>query len=235
MRQLRDRLAPAALSAGVGLLGAGLLATGIVSGAQQRELPGTAVAAPHQAAAPAAPAAGSGSPAPTTTAPTTHPSRPQPPADHEQEHPAAQQPGTIRLASGGTARLVASHVTGDGTLAVPDGVREASYWGAGFGAESGATVVAGHVNWAGRTGPFAALWHARKGNEITVVDAGGHTFRFSVTTIVTLGKGELPEKAPTLFGQSGEHRLVLATCGGAWVGGKLGYASNRIVVATPES
>jgi hypothetical protein len=46
-------------------------------------------------------------------------------------------------------------------------------------------------------------------------------------------KDQLPAQAPTLFGQSGPRRIVLATCGGEWVGGQEGYNENRVLIATP--
>jgi LPXTG-site transpeptidase (sortase) family protein len=162
-------------------------------------------------------------PAPrTSTAPP-----PEPPAE-----PVGQAPGTVRLTRGGTATLVRKEVI-DGVLPVPDGVREATWWGAGLDADAGATVLAGHVNWRGTTGPFAELWDARRGDTVTVVDRAGRTFEYRVSEIVTLDKEELPARAGELFGQSGDHRLVLVTCGGRWIGGPEGYADNRIVIARP--
>jgi len=55
-----------------------------------------------------------------------------------------------------------------------------------------------------------------------------------VTQVITLKKDELPQRAPELFAQTGPYRLVLVTCGGQWVGGKIGYASNQIIIALPN-
>jgi LPXTG-site transpeptidase (sortase) family protein len=141
-----------------------------------------------------------------------------------------QTPGTVRLADGGTATLVRKDVV-DGVLPVPDGVREATWWGAPFDGQAGATVLAGHVNWKGATGPFAQLWSARLGDQVTVVDASGRVFTYRVRQLVTVHKDELPARAAELFGQDGAHRLVLVTCGGRWVGGRDGYEENRVVIA----
>jgi sortase (surface protein transpeptidase) len=138
----------------------------------------------------------------------------------------------VRLAQGGTATLVRKDVV-DGVLPIPAGVREATWWGARFDGAAGATVLAGHVNWKGVTGPFAELWEARLGDLVTVVDAGGATHRYRVRQLVTLHKDELPSRAQELFGQEGPHRLVLVTCGGRWVGGRDGYEENRVVIAEP--
>ncbi|HWE90879.1 MAG TPA: class F sortase, partial [Pseudonocardiaceae bacterium] len=61
----------------------------------------------------------------------------------------------------------------------------------------------------------------------------GTVRRFRVTQVITVPKDLLPAQAPTLFGQSGPRRIVLATCGGEWVGGQEGYNENRVLIATP--
>ncbi len=156
----------------------------------------------------------------TTTAP--------PPVVPEQ-----QAPGTVKLPEGGTATLVRKEVSADGVLPVPDGVGEATWWGVDLGAGEGATVLAGHVNWKGVTGPFDELWRAALGREVTVVDTAGKAFRFQVSQVVTVRKDELAQRAVELFGPRGAHRLVLVTCGGRWVGGDTGYEENQVVVASP--
>ncbi|PKW14343.1 class F sortase [Saccharopolyspora spinosa] len=147
--------------------------------------------------------------------------------------PVGQPPGTIRLPQGGTAELVRKEIDRSGTLPVPDGIAEATWWGAGLDAPKGATVLAGHVNWKGSVGPFSELWESRSGEQVTVVDDGGREWRYQVSEVVTVHKDDLPARARELFGQGGAHRLVLVTCGGRYVGGDLGYDDNRIVVATP--
>ncbi|GAA2812415.1 class F sortase [Saccharopolyspora taberi] len=147
--------------------------------------------------------------------------------------PIGQPPGTVRLPKGGTAELVRKEIDRSGTLPVPDGVGEATWWGAGLDSPKGATVLAGHVNWKGATGPFAELWDSAQGELVTVTDEDGKTWDYRVSEIVTVDKETLPQRAAELFGQGGEHRLVLVTCGGRFVGGDTGYDENRIVVANP--
>ncbi|CCH28098.1 class F sortase [Actinosynnema sp. NPDC047251] len=167
-----------------------------------------------------------GNPPSSPTAPTTEQPPPPPP-------PAVQAPGTVKLPQGGIATLVRKEVTADGVLPVPEGVGEATWWGVDLGAAEGATVLAGHVNWKGMTGPFDELWRSAAGQEVTVVDTAGKTFRFKISQVVTVRKDELPQRAVELFGPRGEHRLTLVTCGGRWVGGDTGYEENQVVVATP--
>lgn len=168
---------------------------------------------------------GGGNPPADATTPSTEPPPPPPPA--------AQAPGTVKLPQGGLATLVRKEVTADGVLPVPEGVGEATWWGVDLGAAEGATVLAGHVNWKGLTGPFDELWRAAVGQDVTVVDTAGKTFRFRVSQVVTVRKDELPRRAVELFGPRGDHRLVLVTCGGRWVGGDTGYEENQVVVASP--
>ncbi|MFL6126597.1 class F sortase [Actinophytocola sp.] len=169
--------------------------------------------------------------APTTEAP--HPAAPPAasPAATPEARP-AQPDNTVRLARGGTATLVPMEVV-NGVLPVPEGVRQAAWWGAALDASTGATVLAGHVNWHGATGPFAELWQAAVGDTVTVVDKDGRVYRFQVRQLVTVHKDQLPGRAQELFGQDGGHRLALVTCGGRWVGGHDGYEENRVVIAEP--
>ncbi|WP_420803578.1 class F sortase [Saccharothrix deserti] len=176
--------------------------------------------------------AGANAPAspPPTTADTTTPPPPPPAPPPQQQQ---QQPGTVRLPEGGLATLVREEVTADGVLPIPEGVGEATWWGVDLGAAEGATVLAGHVNWKGVTGPFDELWRSAVGQDVTVVDTAGKTFRFKVSRVEAVRKDALPSRAVELFGPRGEHRLVLVTCGGRWVGGNTGYEENQVVIATP--
>ncbi|MGH3519807.1 MAG: class F sortase [Haloechinothrix sp.] len=190
---------------------------------------------------PTAEAPGVSPPPPTpTTQPTTTratPSVPQTtpnaPADTPTTAPAQQPRGSVRLPHGGTATLVREELAPGGVLPVPDDLSEATWWGAGLTARTGASVFAGHVNWRGQTGPFAELWQTAIGARVTVVDARGKRWTYRVSQVLTVHKDDLPARAEQLFGQDGAHRLVLVTCGGRWVGGSDGYSENRIVVADP--
>lgn len=136
------------------------------------------------------------------------------------------------MPEGGTADLVREEVDSTtAVLPVPEDLTEATWWGAGLGAERGASVFAGHVNWGGQTGPFAELWHTTSGDTVSVVDDSGEKWRYEVTETRTFDKDELADNAVDLFGQREQHRVVLVTCGGRWTGGDEGYSQNRVVVA----
>jgi hypothetical protein len=143
-----------------------------------------------------------------------------------------QHPGTMRLPGGGTAKLVRQELTDDGTLPIPQGLDEAAWWGATLGAEHGAALLSGHVNWKGNEGPFDELWRLKDGQNVEILDTAGGHWVYRVDEILTIRKDNLTERAGALFGQDGPHRLVLVTCGGDYVGGTEGYADNRIVSAS---
>ncbi|WP_329056741.1 class F sortase [Amycolatopsis sp. NBC_01488] len=193
---------------------------------------GTALPAAGAAAPAARPATSTPAPAPappTSIAPAAPAAQTSTPAP-----PPPQKPGTVRLPAGGTATLVRTALGPGGELPIPNDLGQATWWGAGLDAAGGASVFAGHVNWRGATGPFAELWTAEIGGEVTIVDSAGKTWRYRVSQLVTVHKDDLPARADDLFGQSGPHRVVLVTCGGRWVGGSDGYEENRVVIADPE-
>lgn len=152
-----------------------------------------------------------------------------PVATAAEHHGADQPPGTVRLPSGATVALIRQELTPDGTLPIPDGLDEASWWGAELGADRGAALLSGHVNWGGQVGSFAELWGDLRGQEVTVRDTGGTRWVYRITDAVTLHKDDLPRHAERLFAQDGPHRLVLVTCGGVYAGGTDGYRDNRIL------
>ncbi|MGW5704048.1 class F sortase [Amycolatopsis japonica] len=151
---------------------------------------------------------------------------PQTPAD------LGQAPGTVKLPGGGTAKLIRKELTADGTLPIPEGLDEATWWGAKLGADQGASLLSGHVNWKGKKGPFDELWRLKTGQEVNVVDTDGGKWVYKIGEIVTVHKTKLAEQSEKLFGPDGPHRLVLVTCGGEYVGGTDGYEDNRIVTAS---
>ncbi|WP_410607615.1 class F sortase [Amycolatopsis sp. lyj-109] len=191
-------------------------------------------------ALPAAGAAGAAAPVPSPSPTATASPAPAAPAAQtpspaaQTPSPPPQPPGTVRLPAGGTATLVRKDLGPGGELPVPTDLGQATWWGASLDAAGGASVFAGHVNWRGATGPFAELWSARIGAEVTIVDSAGKTWRYRISQLVTVHKSDLPARADYLFGPSGPHRVVLVTCGGRWVGGSDGYEENQVVIADPS-
>ncbi|MBO0841191.1 MAG: class F sortase [Sciscionella sp.] len=240
---------PLAALIAIAVLGAGLLLVGALNALRGNEISGVAVASgpanvePNGGVSPPESTGEYPTGAPFTSAPKPStgsaarpgkPHRPSTAAANAQPNSTPKPgPNTIELADGSSAHLVHANVTDDGTLPIPNGVREASWWGAGLTASSGATLFAGHVNWSGVIGPFASLWSTPAGSSIAVIGPNGSAHSYRVTQVLTVDKSQLPRRAGTLFNPAGPRRIVLVTCGGEWVGGDTGYAANRIVVAVP--
>ena len=146
--------------------------------------------------------------------------------------PATAQPATVRLPGGGTAKLIHAEVSEDGSLPIPQGLDEATWWGAQIGAAQGAALLSGHVNWKGKKGPFDELWRLKAGQDVEVADVAGGRWVYRVDEVVTVHKDKLAAQSEQLFSQEGPHRLVLVTCGGEYVGGTEGYQDNRIATAS---
>ncbi|WP_033290494.1 class F sortase [Amycolatopsis jejuensis] len=142
-------------------------------------------------------------------------------------------PGTVKLPAGGQATLVPEEVGEDGALPIPKSLAEAAWWGSGVGAQQGVTLLSGHVNWKGKTGPFEQLWRMKPGETVTVTDTSGKPWEYRVDDVRTIHKSDLAAESAKLFAPEGPHRLVLVTCGGDYVGGQEGYDDNRVVTATP--
>jgi sortase (surface protein transpeptidase) len=67
---------------------------------------------------------------------------------------------------------------------------------------------------------------------VVTVAAGRHQARYRVTSVRTVAKQALATSS-SAFDQSGDHRLVLITCTGAYDAARGGYASNLVVTAAP--
>ncbi|MFD2473686.1 class F sortase [Amycolatopsis silviterrae] len=153
-------------------------------------------------------------------------------AGNSQPDP-GQTPGSVQLPGGGQAKLIAEEVGEDGALPIPKSLSEAAWWGSGVGAAQGVTLLSGHVNWAGKTGPFQELWRMKTGQIVTVADAAGKKWEYKIDEVRTIHKSDLAAESAKLFDPEGPHRLVLVTCGGDYVGGQEGYDDNRVVTASP--
>ena len=122
-------------------------------------------------------------------------------------------------------------VTPEGELEIP-GAEEAGWYR--FGAapgQPGATVVAAHVSWQGRTGPFFRLADLQPGAFVDVVLADQTTRRYQVIERAQYDKRQLPPEQ--VWRTSGPESLVLITCGGAFNPQIRRYADNIVVTAVP--
>ncbi len=135
---------------------------------------------------------------------------------------------------GGADAPVAPAETVDGELKVPEDVSHVGWWdgSAAAGDPFGNTVIAGHVDSATEgLGFFARLLRIKPG-EVVTLSGGGHRLPYRVTSVRTVTKLALATAGST-FDQTGDHRLVLITCGGTYHRGGGGYDSNVVVSAEP--
>lgn len=134
---------------------------------------------------------------------------------------------------GGQAARVEPVSTVDGELQVPKDVEHLGWWDGSSWLNDpfGSTVIAGHVDSATEgLGFFAQLLRVKKGQQVQVRGAAGQRQTFRITSVRTVAQNALADDSRALT-QTGEHRLVLITCTGAYRPGR-GYESNLVVTAT---
>jgi hypothetical protein len=131
------------------------------------------------------------------------------------------------------ARVVPVGRASDGSIAVPvqDPVDTAGWYeyGASPG-QPGTAVIVGHVDTKTEAAVFAHLDQLATGDRIEITGPGARKATFVVDSLQRTPKTAFP--ADAVFAPAAKPRLVLVTCGGAWVGGQVGYADNVIVYAT---
>jgi hypothetical protein len=176
-------------------------------------------------------------PAATVTASPVEPAAPSaPPARIGTPAPSQRiwfVPTQVVLPGGAKAPVVpASTVKGE--LKVPEQGDRVGWWdgGAQAGDPFGSVVLAGHVDTkADGIGYFARLLRIKPG-ELVVVNGSGHTATYKISSVVSVPKGALAARSGA-FDQKVDHRLVLITCTGAYDASRGGYEDNLVVTATP--
>jgi sortase (surface protein transpeptidase) len=136
-------------------------------------------------------------------------------------------------ALGVRAKVVEVGRAPDGSIAVPssDPAKATGWYAPGPApGERGTAVIVGHVDTASQPAIFEKLGDLRKGRIIEVKRTDRRVATFKVDSVETVPKTAFP--TDRIFQPAPRPRLVLVTCGGAWVGGQIGYADNVIVYAT---
>ncbi|MTD15198.1 sortase [Nakamurella sp. YIM 132087] len=182
--------------------------------------------------------------APSATEPTTSPTRtpttsPPPPTSAPSSAPATAPAPTrpVRLALprlGIEAEVVPVGVRDDGEMEVPADVATVGWYRFGPlpGSSTGSAVLTGHVDSADQgPGAFAQLGAMEPGDLFQVTDADGTGRTFQVVARESWPKTEVP--LDRIFDRSGEGRLVLITCGGAFADGAGSYLDNIAITAIP--
>jgi hypothetical protein len=131
------------------------------------------------------------------------------------------------------AKVVKVGRAADGSIATPavDPAEATGWYRLGpTPGELGTAVIVGHVDTDSQPAVFHRLPELRKGKLIKVDREDHRVATFTVESVETFPKTAFP--AGRVFDATDRARLVLVTCGGTWVGGRIGYSDNVIVFAT---
>ena len=124
--------------------------------------------------------------------------------------------------------------TVDGQLKVPENVDHVGWWdGSAYAGDPfGSTVIAGHVDSATEgIGFFVRLRRVKVGDVVTL-RAGSRRLSYRIIKKETVDRQALATDSRA-FDQTGDHRLVLITCTGAYRRDRGGYESNLVVTGRP--
>ena len=137
-------------------------------------------------------------------------------------------------AAGIDVSVVPVGVQPDGYMELPPDVAIAGWYrfGADPGSALGTTVISAHVDSLEYgLGPFSQLKTLGVGALITVTSADGAASVYSVESVQSILKDQLP--LAEVFDREWSPRLVLITCGGQFNSEQLNYSDNIVVVAVP--
>lgn len=121
----------------------------------------------------------------------------------------------------------------DGALEIPDATEIGWYRYGATAGSPGSTVLAAHVTWNGRTGPFFELGALEPDAEIEVQLDDGTSRWYRVVERAVYAKDELPRER--IWRNSGPETLVLITCGGDFNPSVRSYRENVVVYAVPTA
>jgi len=119
----------------------------------------------------------------------------------------------------------------DGTLAVPKGPYDVTWYNLGpRPGQQGSAIISGHYGpWiSGSNSVFDKLGNLKPGDKIYITDENGKTLTFYVTKTKTYGLNDTPSE---VFAKDDGAYLNLVTCHGDWLKDQKTY-TNRLVVFT---
>jgi sortase (surface protein transpeptidase) len=125
-------------------------------------------------------------------------------------------------------------VSPDGAMEIPEAFTQAGWYryGPAPGAESGAAVIAAHVDTTSDRAPFSQLKDLAAGTRVTLERDGAPALNYRVRSVELMAKDRFD--GGSLFRRDGPHRLRLVTCGGRWLDDQQDYGDNVIVTAELE-
>lgn len=144
-------------------------------------------------------------------------------------------PTSLRLSSGVVVPVRPVSTGADGSLDIPEDIRNAGWWrgGAKLGDPFGSMLIAAHVD--SRTqglGPYAVLLSVSPGARFTATGADGLTQTFAVSERRVVARDKL-STVPDVFSAAGSPRLTMVTCAGPYNRADGGYENLAIVTAKP--
>ncbi len=131
---------------------------------------------------------------------------------------------------GASSSLIPLAKQPSGEIQVPDvqTPQQAGWYSLGVvPGQVGPAVILGHVDGGGKPGIFKRLREMQAGDTARVLTADGNTLTFRAYEVLQAQKDEFP--TARVYGDTEGPELRLITCGGAFVGGDLGYQDNIIV------
>jgi hypothetical protein len=147
----------------------------------------------------------------------------------------AGRPVALTLPSGTTMAIDESATGRDGALQIPADVKRAGWWDGSsrLGDPFGSIVVAAHVD--SFTQGLGRIVELLGMNEGDVVEVRSRHLeqRFVVVSARLVPKAAVTARS-SIYAPTGDSRLVLITCGGAY-DPDTGYAENMVVVAEPAA
>lgn len=150
---------------------------------------------------------------------------------------AGHQPVAVRVPGYPGFSPVRAYTTDPVThgLDLPKDPNTVAWWSNGStpGDLTGTVVLAAHVSYNGRHGPFTHLNRFPIGSIVSVRQADGLVRTFRVAAERQVVKSALNRE--NLFRTTGDPRLALITCGGTYNPATRNYSDNIIVYALPSS
>ncbi|MEP6599118.1 MAG: class F sortase [Actinomycetota bacterium] len=134
-----------------------------------------------------------------------------------------------------TAPIDVPCIVHDGEIEPPStDPRRTCVWDGGgqLGSTTGTEMILGHINYSGVDGALGRIGTLPAGSRIFIWNSAGRRSVWSVTLIHQRAKADGVDPGAEV-GPRGPARLVLVTCGGAWIGGHFGYADLIWVYADP--
>lgn len=146
-----------------------------------------------------------------------------------------RRPAAIRVPGYPGFSRVQAFTTAQGSrgLDLPKDASTVAWWSPGSmpGDASGTVVLAAHVSYNGRRGPFTHIDRLRTGMVVSIRQADGVVRNFRVAGERRVVKSAL--NSENLFRTTGPLRLALVTCGGTYDRATRSYSDNVIVYAVP--